>query len=136
MFRVSFITSDFHSSPSDYILLIVSEERISSKEGVEAFADKQIYSYSYRTGMLTALPSSISAKQLEANELNTAVLGSDRVYLLLDRKTAAMAAVLDLGDGMPLYTGRATFEGPEEQLEEEMKVLRLMNITITQKVEN
>lgn len=177
-YAINFVTSDKNIDPDDYCIIVVNENKVrAGKDGnsIESVAT-HLYSYSYKTGQLTALPESLSkgkpsyrvdygltgtqlhsleyqptyirlmrynldtggtpdemtitAKQLGADKIQSALLEDDRLYVLLHRSSTAIAAVLNAADGTLLYKGEAVYDGPKAEAAASLADLSLLNLNL------
>ncbi len=72
----------------------------------------------------------LTPEQFGAVKIGDAVLGNNKIYLLLLTKSAPLVAVVDLQDTTILYLGQVAYVNPEVAETEKIEYLRLGNIYV------
>jgi len=75
---------------------------------------------------------SVKPEQFGADKIGQAVIGNDKLYLLLHvKEEMPKAVVIDITSGKLLYLGQVQYEVPEVAKTEKIQYLRLLNIAFT-----
>ncbi|MCA0754284.1 hypothetical protein KP806_04435 [Paenibacillus sp. N4] len=72
----------------------------------------------------------ITAEAIGGGVIKSVQISKDRVYVLLMKEERAMAAVLDLKDGMLLYSGKPAVVDDNSRSAEKLSAIRLLNLDV------